>query len=108
VSDLELGLHPIHEGANPRRHQPRVSEHDVDRDGRRLVLLQDDPEALLGYQLLDLVRQEATEAEAGRAGLDGDFYLCAPVAFLSEVQAGLERKGVKPDRIHVESFGPVG
>jgi ferredoxin-NADP reductase len=52
--------------------------------------------------------RKRTEAEAGRAGLDGDFYLCAPVAFLSEVQAGLERKGVKPDRIHVESFGPVG
>lgn len=33
------------------------------------------------------------------------FYLCGPGAFMAQVHAALERKGVSPDRIHYESFG---
>jgi ferredoxin-NADP reductase len=40
--------------------------------------------------------------------LDAEFYLCGPLAFMAEVQTDLERRGVSPDRIHSESFGPVG
>jgi ferredoxin-NADP reductase len=39
---------------------------------------------------------------------DAEFYLCGPMAFMADVQAGLERRGVSPERIHSESFGPVG
>ena len=39
---------------------------------------------------------------------DADYYLCGPVGFMADVQSDLERRGVHPDRIHSESFGPVG
>ncbi|MCG8588972.1 MAG: pyridoxamine 5'-phosphate oxidase family protein [Proteobacteria bacterium] len=38
---------------------------------------------------------------------DVDVYLCGPISFMAELQAGLEAQGVDPDRIHTESFGPA-
>lgn len=40
-------------------------------------------------------------------GLDADFYLCGPVRFLSDISAALNARGVEPDRIHTETFGPA-
>jgi len=36
---------------------------------------------------------------------DGDFYLCGPSAFMTELTAGLIGWGVATDRIHSEAFG---
>jgi ferredoxin-NADP reductase/MOSC domain-containing protein YiiM len=36
---------------------------------------------------------------------DGDFYICGPSAFMSDLTAGLAALGVPPDRIHTEMFG---
>ncbi|SEM64958.1 MOSC and FAD-binding oxidoreductase domain-containing protein [Bradyrhizobium sp. OK095] len=36
---------------------------------------------------------------------DGDFYLCGPGAFMSDLSVGLAALGVAPDRIHTELFG---
>jgi ferredoxin-NADP reductase/ferredoxin len=36
---------------------------------------------------------------------DGDFYLCGPAAFMSDLKAGLATLGIAPDRIHTELFG---
>jgi ferredoxin-NADP reductase/MOSC domain-containing protein YiiM len=36
---------------------------------------------------------------------DGDFYICGPSAFMSDLTAGLKTLGVAPDRIHTETFG---
>ena len=36
-----------------------------------------------------------------------DFYLCGPSRFMADVQNGLEARGVPPERIHAESFGPT-
>jgi ferredoxin-NADP reductase/MOSC domain-containing protein YiiM/ferredoxin len=36
---------------------------------------------------------------------DGDFYLCGPTAFMSDLTDGLAALGVAPDRIHSELFG---
>jgi ferredoxin-NADP reductase/MOSC domain-containing protein YiiM len=42
-------------------------------------------------------------------GLDlprnGDFYICGPSTFMSDLTAGLAALGVAPDRIHTEIFG---
>jgi ferredoxin-NADP reductase len=38
--------------------------------------------------------------------LDADFYLCGPVPFMASLQQGLEDRGVAPESIHSESFGP--
>jgi ferredoxin-NADP reductase/predicted pyridoxine 5'-phosphate oxidase superfamily flavin-nucleotide-binding protein len=40
--------------------------------------------------------------------LDADFLLCGPTGFMADVQTDLERRGVPAERIHTESFGPVG
>jgi len=37
-------------------------------------------------------------------GLDADFYLCGPAAFLADLQQGLRGVGVPIDQIHAESF----
>jgi len=36
---------------------------------------------------------------------DGDFYLCGPAAFMSDLTAGLAAWGIPADRIHTEVFG---
>ena len=36
---------------------------------------------------------------------DGDFYICGPSTFMSDLSAGLAGLGVAPDRIHTEMFG---
>jgi ferredoxin-NADP reductase/MOSC domain-containing protein YiiM len=36
---------------------------------------------------------------------DGDFYICGPSTFMSDLTAGLAALGVAPDRIHTEMFG---
>jgi ferredoxin-NADP reductase/MOSC domain-containing protein YiiM len=36
---------------------------------------------------------------------DGDFYICGPTAFMSDLTAGLAAWGVARDRIHTEGFG---
>jgi ferredoxin-NADP reductase/MOSC domain-containing protein YiiM len=45
-----------------------------------------------GLQKLDLPRE-------------GDFYICGPQAFMSDLAAGLAALGIAPDRIHTELFG---
>ena len=36
---------------------------------------------------------------------NGDFYICGPAAFMSDLTAGLAALGVAPERIHTELFG---
>jgi ferredoxin-NADP reductase/predicted pyridoxine 5'-phosphate oxidase superfamily flavin-nucleotide-binding protein len=40
--------------------------------------------------------------------LNASFYLCGPARFMADVQSGLIERGVHPDHIHAETFGPVG
>ncbi len=37
---------------------------------------------------------------------DHDFYLCGPAAFMNSLYSGLIGLGIRPERIHFESFGP--
>ena len=39
---------------------------------------------------------------------DAHYYLCGPTRFMADVQDGLEARGVASERVHTESFGPVG
>ena len=39
---------------------------------------------------------------------DAHYYLCGPTGFMARVQDGLERRSVASERIHTESFGPIG
>lgn len=40
--------------------------------------------------------------------LDAEFYLCGPTGFMVDIRANLIARGVGADRIHSETFGPVG
>jgi ferredoxin-NADP reductase/predicted pyridoxine 5'-phosphate oxidase superfamily flavin-nucleotide-binding protein len=40
-------------------------------------------------------------------GLEADFYLCGPTGFMAAIQEQLEARGVPPQQIHSESFGPA-
>lgn len=40
--------------------------------------------------------------------LDAEYFLCGPVGFMAGLAADLEARGVAPERIHSESFGPAG
>jgi ferredoxin-NADP reductase len=42
------------------------------------------------------------------AGADADYLLCGPAGFMAAIQTSLEARGVAADRIHSESFGPLG
>ena len=53
-------------------------------------------------------RVDATLLETLVPLLDCDFYLCGPTAFLADLQSDLERRGVPPERIFSETFGPSG
>ncbi len=53
-------------------------------------------------------RVDAALLEQLVPGLDADWFLCGPIAFMASLQRGLEERGVDPERIHTESFGPVG
>jgi ferredoxin-NADP reductase/ferredoxin len=48
-------------------------------------------------------------AELERAGVptDADFYICGPPGFMDELTAALAARGVTPDRVRTELFGPV-
>ena len=39
---------------------------------------------------------------------DAHYYMCGPARFMAAVQDGLEARDVTAERIHSESFGPVG
>lgn len=38
---------------------------------------------------------------------EADYFLCGPTAFMADIQADLERRGMPVDRIHTETFGPA-
>lgn len=40
--------------------------------------------------------------------LDAEFYLCGPRRFMADIQSALIARAVLENRIHAESFGPVG
>ena len=42
------------------------------------------------------------------AELDAEFYVCGPTRFMSEIRSGLTERGIPENRIHTETFGPVG
>ncbi|MGI9592054.1 MAG: pyridoxamine 5'-phosphate oxidase family protein [Myxococcota bacterium] len=53
-------------------------------------------------------RVDAALLEKLVPGLDADFYLCGPTAFMADLQDALEGRGVSAERIRSESFGPAG
>lgn len=102
-SDREVVV--LHADRSPARHAHRVE----------LAELVDTlPGASLHRWYEDLgVREADATLRTGLIDLDGvelpegaDIYLCGPVPFMAVVHSALLRRGVSPDRIRYEVFGP--
>jgi len=64
------------------------------------------PEDTPGTDFDSAGRIDGALLESLLPGLEADFYLCGPVGFMAAVQQDLESRGVAPDDIRTESFGP--
>jgi ferredoxin-NADP reductase/predicted pyridoxine 5'-phosphate oxidase superfamily flavin-nucleotide-binding protein len=53
-------------------------------------------------------RIAAQDLLALEAGARARYMICGPASFLADLRSGLERAGVPPDHILVETFGPTG
>ncbi|WP_417271571.1 pyridoxamine 5'-phosphate oxidase family protein [Celeribacter sp.] len=53
-------------------------------------------------------RMDADTVLGLNAGPQAQYMLCGPAAFIADMRCGLEARGVTPERIHVETFGPTG
>jgi ferredoxin-NADP reductase len=76
-------------------------------DAHRLVCYSNpgpDDRAGLDFDVQGRLNAQALDDAA--APTDGAFYLCGPSPFMDEVGAALAARGVTPDRINVEVFGP--
>jgi hypothetical protein len=62
----------------------------------------------IGHDFDEAGRPDANRLAALLPEDDTDVYLCGPVGFMASVQQGLEGRGIAPERIHTESFGPRG
>jgi len=122
---LSMLRHSILEQARTR-HQRPIWLIQVARNGRERAFLEEIVEIVQGHPDLHvhfvLTQPEAADKEAklfhqqGRFAAqhlpqilpfgDYDFYLCGPGGFMQTVYDGLERFGVREERIHAEAFGP--
>jgi len=74
---------------------------------QRIFYSQPDQSDVLGKDYDAKGRLTAEDLLSLNAGPEAHYMLCGPAAFLAEIRIGLEA-GVPNDRIHFETFGPVG
>lgn len=95
-------------GARDGRHHPLASEARTAasrRPGIRVHVTYSRP--LAGDSGYDSVgRVDGPLLERLGAPADTHWFICGPTSFMAEVQAALEGRGVPPEHIHTESFGP--
>jgi ferredoxin-NADP reductase/MOSC domain-containing protein YiiM len=92
-------------------------EHPFAEETRSLLKVLTHGHSHIRYSSPDLEDQPGVDFDApGRLNVrvlrelsvprDGDFYICGPSIFMSDLTAGLTDWGVAPSRIHTEFFGP--
>jgi ferredoxin-NADP reductase len=92
-------------------------EHPFAEETRSLLKVLTHGHSHIRYSSPDLEDQPGVDFDApGRLNVrvlqelsvprDGDFYICGPSTFMSDLTAGLTDWGVAPSRIHTEFFGP--
>lgn len=95
-------------GARDGRHHPLANEARTAasrRPGIRVHVTYSRP--LAGDSGHDSVgRVDGVLLERLGAPADTHWFLCGPTSFMADVQAALEGRGISPEHIHTESFGP--
>lgn len=66
------------------------------------------PEDRIGIDFDQQGRIDEACLRSQLSDFDADYYVCGPLAFMSEIGAALETCGVPENAIHIESFGPMG
>jgi ferredoxin-NADP reductase/ferredoxin len=90
------------------------AEHSFREESKRLLASLPSARQLIAYSApgandfdFDLIgRLSAAELERAGVPTDADFYICGPPSFMEELAAALAARGVTPDRIRTELFGP--
>ena len=54
------------------------------------------------------VRGRLSLAHLEEVPVDADFYVCRPASFMDGIAAAMAARGVAPDRVRTEAFGPRG
>ncbi|WP_298850321.1 pyridoxamine 5'-phosphate oxidase family protein [uncultured Ruegeria sp.] len=73
-----------------------------------VVYSQPTPEDEIGVDYVSHGRVDGTLLAKLIDDASAHYFLCGPVGFMAEIQADLERRGISPEHIHTESFGPAG
>ena len=112
ADEQEWPLWFVH-GARDGEHHPLRDEVEdlVERDTNlhlHVAYSRPLPGDVLGGDHHSVGRVNAALLEKLVPGLEADFFLCGPLGFMADLQAELEARGVDPERIRSESFGPVG
>lgn len=100
-------------GARDGRHHPLANEVRLLGERHERVTIhvaysRPRPEDKLGVDYDSAGRVDAALITHLMPNLDGQFYLCGPTRFMADLQHGLIKRDVSADRIHTETFGPVG
>jgi ferredoxin-NADP reductase/MOSC domain-containing protein YiiM/ferredoxin len=91
-------------------------EHPFAEEVRELLKALPDHHRHISYSAPDPADQRGVDFDAAghldmraieqsKPPLNGDFYICGPARFMSDLTEGLTTLGVAPDRIHTEMFG---
>jgi ferredoxin-NADP reductase/MOSC domain-containing protein YiiM/ferredoxin len=124
VTPVLAMLHALHDGRSTRDiwwlHGARNrSEHafadetqallnDLAHVHRRIWYSRPDPTDRADMDYDAVGRITADELEAAGVPIDGEYYLCGPIAFMDALREGLAALGVATDRLHTEVFGAEG
>jgi ferredoxin len=90
------------------------AEHSFREESERLLASLPRARRLIAYSApaatdadFDVVgRLSGTELERAGVPTDADFYICGLPSFMDELTAALAARGVTPDRVRTELFGP--
>ena len=90
------------------------AEHSFREESGRLIASLPSARRLIAYSAPDATDADfdlagrLSGAELERAGVptDADFYICGPPTFTDEMTAALAARGVTPDKVRTEVFGP--
>ena len=90
------------------------AEHAFREESERLIASLPHARRLIAYSAPDATDADfdlaarLSGAELERAGVptDADYYICGPPSFMEEMAAALAARGVTPDRVRTELFGP--
>ena len=102
-------IHGARDGAHhPLSEEVRTLVADHERAHAHVVYSRPNPDDVPGVDYDSSGRIDSALIASLVPDLDAEFYLCGPAPFMADLQSGLAAKGVPENRMHTETFGPVG